>query len=85
MFRPFCCSVPIVLLLPHLLQADQLDLGPDPEPEPAPSTSSNAAAAAAAAPAKAAPQEAKGLPSLEVKKKPAAKEAAAAPSTSGSS
>lgn len=46
---------------------EDLDLGPDPEPVAAP-----AAAKAPEAPAKtAAPEAAKGLPSLEVKKKPA--------------
>ena len=65
----------------HTRVAD-LNLGPDPEPEPAPAPAAAAAAAApaAAAPAsadaeagKAAPEQAKGLPSLEVKKKPANK------------
>ena len=59
----------------HTKVAD-LNLGPDPEPEvpaaPAPAAAAEAEPAKVAVDAKAAP-EAKGLPSLEVKKKPANK------------
>jgi len=77
-----CSEADIRNALKNHTQVEQLDLGPEPEPE-APAVEAAAAAEPAAEASssssssskeqhKQPPQEAKGLPSLEVKKKPAA-------------
>jgi hypothetical protein len=70
-----CSEADIRNALKNHTQVEQLDLGPDPEPvveAEAPAEISSSTSSSSKEQHKQPPQEAKGLPSLEVKKKPAA-------------